>query len=247
MATPLILGSSNAIEQPQTVGYSPSRGWYTVRTWKGKKNAIDTLSNSLVSAGYEFQIDHGPGGISTVRAQTPQNLSSAEEAVNLWEIQPIAFTKDILEADIAAIESISEDDKIAIRHAIQSPPDPPTSPALTDPNAIDTYLLMLSGVREIKKFSITLRHTQTVSNQWAVPISLTNVNRLHSTATLISDEAPPGWIASTMPTFVSNRAGLVYGWYKSLPTITIVSYQRTQLVQEWEFGLWATFLYGALL
>lgn len=246
MATPILLGSGAAQEQPQSRGFSPTRGWQTIRTWKGEQNAIIDVANALVFFGYEVQIDHGPGRVSTVRGQIGVNEElGGEEPVNLWEIQPITYTKDILESDLALVDALTDNEVQGIRSAIQNP-DPANIPALTG-DAQTIYDLMKLGVRDVKKFTVTLRHTQTVSNNWAVPLSLTNVNQIISTDTLISQEGPPGWIADSMPSVVSTRAGLSYGWFKSFPTITVVSYNRTQLVQEWEYGLWSTFIYGVPL
>ena len=50
-----------------------------------------------------------------------------------------------------------------------------------------------------------------------------------------------GWKAN-LPDYATDLSGFVYGWLKKPPEIVSVGGNKTQLVQEYEHGLWATVL-----
>lgn len=250
MQPPVIVGIPGVFEQPFSTGFSPQRGWYTIRVWRGTNSALRSLLPLLKNAGYEFQLDEGYGAIGTVRAQIPDRTDgSAEEVINLWELDNNSATKDILETDDSGINSISATHKRAIRAQIQSPDEDENSAqgSFSNPVAQQVYDLMMKGVREKVVYQQVLRHTQTVSTNYQVAASRTNVRRIISKASMANQENIPIWIYDSMDDGTSAQTGLAYGWYKEPPKITVVSYQRTQISQQWTFGLWSTLLYGALL
>jgi hypothetical protein len=111
------------------------------------------------------------------------------------------------------------------------------------------YLRMLDGLRVVHVSVPVLRHTQKVSNIYAIPNSLTYVGRIITTATLKIQENIPSNISSNMGDQVSSRSGLAYGWFKKFPTIRSSAQQKTHIVQEWVYGLWSfdPAIYGAFL
>ena len=148
-----------------------------------------------------------------------------------------AQEKDVLEADNSIINGLSETEKRQIRTIIQDPSAGTPAP-LGGTNANKIYQLMLTGLRAIRVNAPTLRHTQTVSNNWTVKASFANVSKLISTASLISTEAVPSAILFNLPNDASVRAGFQYAWMKNHPTVRASAFQKMQIEQEWQYGLW---------
>jgi hypothetical protein len=90
-----------------------------------------------------------------------------------------------------------------------------------------------------------------VSNNWAVPASLVNVGLVLSTATLSTFEGVPAGLLFNLPNLTLPAAfqniSLAYGWLKNEPTIQQIALRKWQIVQEWEYGLWPTSIFGSPL
>ena len=250
MSTPAIVinGTSGAYEQPQKFGVDSS-GPYCIRTWKGTAAEIATQYNACLAFGALASIESGFGTHTcTARyALTPTGAGGGggEVPIDSWEFFASHVEKDVLEADVSAINAISADDKRTIRDAIMNP-TPGMSPALSG-DALSLYLLMLTGVKAIRVNAPMLRHTQSVSFQYTVKAALTNVGKILSTSTLATFESIPTSVLFNMPTDTSTRDGLSYGWYKMHPTIRVGAKQKMQIELEYEYGLWADLLYGSPL
>jgi hypothetical protein len=248
MSGPIITGVKGAYQQPQRLGFAES-GEYAILTWEGTRNEVLANIPGITAMGgfWDFE-DSFSGAKCKLTGRFAALPGQQEIPIDTWEFFAGEAEKDILEADNAAVNGISDDEKRKIRDAIQNPV-PGQSPSLVNANAINLYLLMLSGVRSVRVVTPTLRHTQTVSNNWTIPASRANVGRIISTASMVSLEAIPSDILFGLPNFVSTRTGLTYGWLKLDPTIRSAARQKTQIEQEWRYGLWATTppLYQAVL
>lgn len=121
-------------------------------------------------------------------------------------------------------------------------------------NALTVYKLIQAGVKSVYARNPTLRHTQTVSRYWTIPASQTNVGRIISTSTMMlttgNGESVPSGLLFNLPSLTPanfQTIALAYGWLKHDPTIQQIAFRKWQIIQEWEFGLWATALYGSPL
>lgn len=250
------IGTNGATEQPRRLRWSPQGGYFTVRSWKGPKTAIDEIANQLSTAGVPWENQQLVAGQWQISSEAPNAVdpgtgSGTELPVDNWELLPGEQEKDILEADLEVINSIPQTELQTLKDGILNPA-PSKSPALSNSTAIDLYALMLNGVKTTKVHAPILRHTQTVSRSWATKAAMTNVGRIIANATLIgsganSENVPAGFlIALGEAPFInsSNRTGLAYGWYKGFPTLGVGADNKLNITQEWQFGLWATLIYG---
>ncbi len=226
-----------------------STGYYTEYEWHGTPDEVIANIQGIEGSGGLWQIEYSYTGAKTIlRARTAQSLIQPEVPIDTWEFFAGEVEKDLFEADVAAINNITDDERRKVRDGIQNP-TPGLSPALTSPAAISLYVLMLNGLRAVRVSVPTLRHTQTASTNYSVPNSLANVGRIISTATLRTQESIRADISLNLPNLTSARTGLSYGWFKKHPTIRAAARQKIQIEQEWEYGLWDVSipLYGALL
>jgi len=240
---PTITGTSAAHEQGQEFGWDDS-GPYLIRTWQGTRAAITAKYIECVAAGAKCSVKQGMA-VDTLSARWSNVDGSgggSSEVVNDWEFFAGVVQKDFMEADTSAIRDLSADDKAQMKYLIANPPatpdDVPAWSAETGTNAAAIYALVQAGLRSIDVNAPTVRHTQTVSNSYAIKASLTNVGRIFTSGQLISDEAMPGDLLFNLPTDISSKANLIYGWFKMHPTIRLSARQKTQIVQEWTYGLW---------
>lgn len=248
MSYPLVTGRKGAYLQPPRYGRDQT-GLYTLFTWHGTKSECLANIPGVEAAGglWEMQESY-TNARCELTARFPSQTGVTEVPENDWELFAQEAEKDILESDNSIVNAISDDQRRRIRDAINNPV-PGQSPALTDANAISLYLRMLDGLRVVHVNVPILRHTQKVSNVYAIPNSLTFIGRVITTATLIGQESIPSRISLNLPNNTSSRDGLGYGWFKKFPTIRTAAQQKTHIVQEWVYGLWSynPAIYGAFL
>jgi hypothetical protein len=244
-----INGQAGAFLQPIAMGKTES-GSYTTYVWEGTKQSILGQIAVVDALGGTWDYQDSPTlAKCRLTARIPLNVVSGDpttDVVDDWEYFSHDSEVDILKADIASVNSITDTDKSLIRKAIQAPPGGP-SPAVSSGSASDIYLLMLTGVREMRISQPILRHTKTVTRAYQVKAARTNVKKIISTANIGTLEGIPAAVLFQLPTDVSTRDGLVYGWYKKEPSVRLAARQKIRIEQEWEYGLWSTLLYGAAI
>ena len=247
MSTPIVNlhGLTGVIEQPIEIGWSPARGYMTTRTFRGPRADIYAAANTFIANRWEIRVVDGPSTNSTLTAVAAVDLNGNDTGVqDSWEIQPNTISEDILAANIIAGLGISAADLLSLKNWMKGGPDPT---GLTG-NADALFQLMKEGVSHVQVHQPILRHTSTVSANYQVAASLDSVERIISTATLGTAESIPNWIYQSMPNYAQpSDSRFKFGWYKNPPNITVISFSRTQISQEWQFGLWPVLIYGVLL
>ncbi len=249
---PIINGQRGAYFQPTEYG-SDASGPFFIWRYEGTRAEIEQLIPGVAAAGGQWRVSQGYSGardILEARFSSQPGDTGGETAIDAWEFFANEVEKDLLQTDNAAVNAITADEKRKIKEAIENP-TPGKTPALTTPGAIDVYLLMLEGVSSLRVSAPVVRHTQTVSNNYAIKASLTNVGRLMSTLSFLALEGVPSTVLFNLPNFSVGtekaNLGLRYAWLKRFPVIRVGALQKMQIEQEWEYGLWATTLYGAVI
>lgn len=247
----VINGIKGANIGPEIYGQNET-GAYTIDRYTGTRAEVRQMIPLVIAAGGWYEIEESwTGAADKLTARYPVNFGQAEQPVNDWEIFAQEVEKDVLETDIAVVVALSAEDKRRIRNSIDGLVD--QSPALTGgPTgaATNLYLEMVAGVRSKRILVPTLRHTITVSTLYALNSNIAAAGALLKTATLAGFGIPAS-VANQMPVpanyTVTFGDGTVknYGWYVKYPTVRKALYQRVQLVQEYEYGLWSLLLYGA--
>lgn len=259
MNPPTINGVKGAFEQPIRFGYNDS-GPYTIRSWRGDFAAISQLVPQLNAAGGLWEIKdthtHTNVELECRFASEPGQNPDVEVPVDEWEFFAQKIEKDILESDIALVSNLSNQDKQNIRNAIQDPGSlqdfqNPTFEQTTEGTLV--YSLMVAGVKSVRVNAPTLRHTMTVSNSYPVKATLDRVGKIIPTASMASLEGIPASVLFILPDDTSTRINgegnytgptLRYGWYKNHPTVRGGPYHKSQIEQEWEYGLWPVDIYS---
>lgn len=241
-------GVRGAYAQPGRYGRTEA-GAFADKVWEGTLNEIVSEALAVEFSGGLWTVTESyTGGKYRLEAHFPIDFNATETPVDAWELFGEEIEKDILQADIPEIDALEEPDIDALRSALDNgidSKDPLQQTRLSDGFASDLYEQIRLGLKS-KIISVEhLRHTQTVSSLWTVPHSRTNVGKIISTATLIADEKPPSVLG--LPTDVSTRRNMEYGWYKKKATVRTCAGHKTQIEQEWEYGLWSTLIYNSPL
>ena len=247
----LITGQTKAI-QPKSSGYKKANGYFEKYSEKHTSyDAAFAAGVALVTQGYEFTVTPLNGGVYLMEATGEQNFTGG--AVNdpnaaltdVWELQPNMVEKDFLDADITLTNGMSADEIAKVKTAVEK------TGGVADPawtaSQKKAYALMMAGVKSISIFAPTLRRTRLVRRDYTVRDALTNVGNVIYTASLYTYESVPNTLLFNLPTNSnptrSDGITLQYGWLKKYPNITQVAGGKWQLVQEWQYNLWATDLY----
>lgn len=166
--------------------------------------------------------------------------------VDAWELQPNIVEKDLMDADVSAVNSLTTAQKKEVTDAVQSSGTLPTFGSSTQTTLAK---LLVAGVRSVRIFAPVLRRTRLVRRDYTVKDALTNVGSVIAAASFTNYEAVPAILLFSLPaggTVTRDSLTLKYGWYKKYPAVTQVSGGQWQLVQEWEYGLWSNDLYTIL-
>jgi len=251
----IILGQT-LVEQPIKFGWSPDRGPYTQRSWKGTETQVKSKINEIISLGGSYEVEQLAGEFWMITASYGNNTGggdqSGNEVTDQWELVPNVVSQNLLESQYSKVAGLSTTQVKQIKDSLAQNVEPSASGFASD--QLTVYTLMHSNVDTVSVSQPVLQHN------WLVPIgvnlaySYSNIDRIFTTASLISTEGVPAdlavsisaWTASfANPSYGSNRVALVFGWKKLAPTQRIANNGRREITQGFEFGLWSTDIYGA--
>lgn len=239
-------GTGGLIAQPNQAGWTPSRGPYVRRSWKGLKDAVDVLASDLRLARVEYEISQssGPTAIITAIYNTEQDGTQAE-AASIWEIVYSTVEKDIL--SIPESDGVTEDGKRRIKDALEKNELIDVSAGDDGVDAREFYQLMLSGVKNKPIFQPVLKQTLTVSNSYGTKESNSTYGKVFKTSTVEALIDEP--VLFTLPTDADPaddplKPTMKYGWLRKPSEIQQVAFQKWHFIRTWEYGLYATLIYG---
>lgn len=249
---------SAAVEQPVEYQYNGLAGWQTIRRFRGSQADIASKESQLVAAGWNTVTREGPVWELEARigvdARATGGNGQADTPVDNWELSANQFEKDLLQSNIANIDNITATDMVLLRRIADGQVDigqyRVSDPAFTNVSSGDpvgAWKLLRAGVRSMLQFQPVLRHTQTVSRTYQIQSSLANAGSVITTAKMAQLERIPISILNNMPasSLVTRPDGMAIqtGWMKFYPQIQVSAYNKSQIIQEWQWGDWYPYLY----
>lgn len=258
-----ITGGYGAWQQPGRWGRN-EQGNYSLWSFEGTRREVAALAATFAQVqGLAYEVTEGFGKWR-LEVHFPYGMNGIDprtDKIENWEFFAQHAEKDLLDSAVENPNSVgllTQNQIEKIRFFIQNPPDGTITKFPTQADfVLDStdgglagfaiYGLMFQGVRNFPVEQPMLRRTVTTSNQYAVAYALTNIRKIISTATLVTLESMPTALLFNLPADVSNDNTRAYGWYKPFPTIQQVARLKWQIVQEWQYGLWATLIWGAPL
>ena len=243
---PRFTGNPEAQRQAPERVWERSRGWTTVDVWIGSQASIYGLVPAL-QAGYDnIDISTPDGVVYKVRASVGNANDGAEEApVNTWELLGAGLQEPITKHP--GFTALPPDHIAAIEDFLsgnQNPEFPPT--LIPGTPGWDFFTMLRRDQPNFQASQFILRHTQTFSSRVVVNPTMSNANKLWTTAQLPSDISPSvrnainNIPAQTVPT------GYLYRWLFQTPTVSQSLNSKTQVTEEWWLYAWPTLLYPSV-
>lgn len=240
---PTINGTARMVEQPKRYGWSPQRGHYMVRTWKGKKSNAYGLCAELRSINVPYETaENGPNAIVTANWGTdPISGGAAEQPVSVWSRSVSRETKSIYEHRqmfLALGNALIEKLRNNVQNKSFVASDYGTTAAATE--ARIWFDLIMKGVESFTVEQPMLTWTRTVSRNFnissIIAAAKANTGRILSVAQMIQNEGAPDYLVDDLSSDIPAFA--TWGYRKYSPPIDQLAEGKVQLINTYEGGGW---------
>ncbi len=251
--TPVVNGTSGAYLQPAERG-NDSTGPYRVLRYEGTRNAMRAKELTLGLAPYSYKESFsGAKDVIEVRLASGQ-VDGVEAPQIIWEVRWSPVEKDILRSEAAL--ALSDKERKVLRSYIANPEKFEfKSPAITSDAGLQIYETIKSGETSVRQFVPTLTRTITMATPSLAFVAVQNLGKIFRTPSLYGGEGllPSDFVfplpnAVDPPSVIDPDVGVAirrhFGWMKSQMDGTRTAYQKTAVVQGYEYGLWPEVIYG---
>ena len=218
-------------------GFDSQSGKFVQYVWEGTQDACNGVYNTLTGADNAIQTNIGGGkwqvtarfGNAAVEGGVEEVVREERLRFNITQVSifrhPV-LTASLTTAQITFVRKYVESNE-AITFSF------PTAAQRT------LYELAKAGVDSFPVYQPIVVVTDTASRDYPWATEFAYYGYTFSTAGMIQDAyLTSGW-KSRLPNDTSNLTGFIYGWLKKPPEVVSVGGNKTQLVQEYEYGLWA--------
>ena len=230
--------TSGAVLVRTEFGFDSQSGKFVQYVWEGTQDACNGVYNTLTGADNAIQTNIGGGKWQvTARFGNAAVEGGAEEVVREERlrfniVQKSIFTHPVL-TELMTISQIND-----VRKYVDSKETPQSFSG--DQQVL--YNLAIRGVDSYPIYQPIVTVTDTASRDYPWATEFAYYGYTFSTAGMIQDAIlASGW-KNRLPDDSSSLAGFIYGWLKKPPEVVSVGGNKTQLVQEYEYGLWSTSL-----
>lgn len=235
-----VAGNQVAVLVRTETGFDRQSGKFLQKVWEGTEQAINGVEAELGLPDYYLKGPAG-GGKWTLTArygafteEGNEEVPVNEERLRFNQIQKSIYSNPLF----SSLSTVALNE---VRTAVDNR-EPLPSPSLPLQDAL--YAIAVAGIDAYMVFQPVVIVTDTASAAYPWDIGFTDYGTIFDTAEMIADaELSSGW-KSNLPSGGSPPSGFVYGWLKKPPEIVTVAGNKTQLVQEYEYGLWATALFN---
>jgi hypothetical protein len=263
-------GTPNPKRQVLVERWSPTSGFSAEWSWKGISEAqLRNYFAAYASAGCEceFTDQHG---VYTLIAKVPNPVGGSQVVIDKWEVGLNKLSLAVSRHPVVIAILGRSGDANTVRSGIKQFLDGTEQyEDITDLAPVDSsddavLKAMLNQARDgadaFYFSSYTLRHTTNTSNRWNVNVADTGVDRIYTTAQLLSETQNanswnyplPGRLAFKLLAVTTNITAQYpitdpyyqWGWLKFGSPESTVANNRVDIVTEYEFGLISTLLYS---
>ena len=225
-------------------GFDRQSGRFIQKIWEGTQDGINSVEAELGGADSYLKSPAGGGKWTiTARYGSFTDEGTVEVPVSEERLRFNTVYKSIYKN--SRYKDLTDKQLCAIRQEMQAPvcPDVATDPQF---NALqrELYSFLMAGVDSFPIYQPVVVVTDTASANFPWNVGFAYYGYTFSTAAMIVDAGLSSAWASNLPAETSAMTGFVFGWLKKPPEIVSVGGNKTQLVQEYEYGLWANVLFG---
>lgn len=250
-------GGSVAI-QPEEFSFDIEAGWSRTVSYLGTHQGIRGLIGQYEAGGYTFTADfNGPiARISGTINQNPVNPNDVEAeryTTHTEVIDQDIWTLEGLEAEAAAYaaaEGVSPSKYRAV--ILQAVKDAKLSdlaandlPAGSYPLAYMAYTELARGADSFENQVVVLTRSRVVPIAWIGRLDMDTVSRIYSGGGMIATFGLNPAVSGLFPAVPSTIApNSVWGWRRRRQSIDYLEDGvRANIVQDWTFAQWSTFIY----
>lgn len=268
MSNTYIGNAAGGSESPVNSNWDPVKGWSTTRKFRGTEAYVREMESDMILQGYTTQLTAGAvwelsaSVAADTRDGNPPGMGP-NDVVDTWELFAGKIEKDLLSCDSAEIAAITLPHVSFIRDIMdgkinaslwdssttaKNPPDGTASAFGGNADTFQIFKAVVGGTKTKQIFQPTIRHTQTMATGASFTSYVANAGKIYSSAKLVSTYNVPSNIAATLRTSATTTRtdGLIVfsGWFMDHPSVQIAAGQKTQLTQEWTWGIWAKAVMG---
>ena len=237
------IGTAGLIQLPSARVYDPASGDRNVARWKGDHADVLASYNTYVGSGVRASVEPGDGGKAVLVVEDMGAIGGdPDDAVEIiWTLAPMRDEASLWDhpSVVALTSAMTNDGLRTFRGDMEKLLNPTYEGEVIDisllASPLDTFARMLmAGQNTYTRAGAVLRKTRIVSRDTNLSRDLQNVERVYTTAQLVSWEDVPDAIISTLE---------VGGWLKTFGGVEQLSDGRFQLTVEWDYaptGVWPT-------
>ncbi len=221
-------------------GFDAQSGKFVQYVWEGTQDACNAVYNTLTGADNAIQTNIGGGKWQvTARFGNAAVEGGFEEVVREERLRFNVVNKSIFRNAYLTAGLTTDQIRFVKKYAESN-----EAITFSFPTAAQRtlYELAKAGVDSYPVYQPIVVVTDTASRdyQWATEFAYYGYT--FSTAGMIQDAVlASGW-KNRLPQDTSTLTGFIYGWLKKPPEVVSVGGNKTQLLQEYEYGLWSTAL-----
>lgn len=239
--------------------YDPLRGLVEVEDVESAGDNLSGIAQSAIDAQQPFEFLHQASRARLSITQTT-TFGGTEVTSDNWQLVGNEITEDIRRhPNIAALPDTGVDSRKAVYdafHDYESNQEAFVSTITPGSTAEKLFNLLKRGTTSYVIGQYVLRHTTNVGNGYSANVSDTNVERVYTTAQLVTEISSvslwrfpcPGRlvykIQNIQPQFTTDSE-LLWGWRKLPSTETTAANNRVDISTEYVLYGWAKLLYQA--
>lgn len=256
----VVIGNS-PLEQPLSYKVERAKGYTYRRTWIGHKTAIEGIYATEKNLAESAEVTHDGGGRYTLIATYSFAPGDTETPLETQELDTEIVAQSIFLNE--TFRALPEKVVNAVRENFENKPQDNTTgsylKALANIALVcvsgtggaqyalakDAYDLLVAGTESFENYSFTMTRTRTCSRQYSQKIPLSDINKVFTTAQLVTVTGNPLlWDVPSL-TLTTDEASkpLMAGWRKKTCRVQDVANGQRQMIEVWQLAKWSTRLY----
>lgn len=251
----IVNGTLQPVLTKRTLRFDPDRGAILAKEWESAGDNLNGLAQECIAGRVGFTQTPNLVRSRLVTEESGASTGVPELAVDTWQLLASEETKDIKSHPQVLTMHLADPSLLpAVLQAIE---DKTGDTLAFEDNAVamELFNLLSIGFTSYAVSRFVLRHTTNVSNRYASNVADGNVERIYTTAQLVSEISNGGFWLFPCPgrliakiNGIENQnlgEGFTWGWRKLASTETTAAGNRIDISTEYWLGSWNTnLLYG---
>lgn len=240
-------------------------GWTTTYITTGEFDELNALANSYVDLKWHATLEEEDANTWVLTTVIPYKADDGPDVTVevpqiQWDLKYNEVSKPLLEVDNVVVNMITDISARVIQEGLKENNESivinglgrlKTAGKITENErlaSLNIFHHMMAGWKTWPVNVPYLVKSTVASSQWELDWTQSNIGRIYTTNSLLTNEAIDTRLINTIQTnfnqTFTNASNAViikaYGWYKGAPQTTATTYGRVVYNQQWTYGLWPT-------